>query len=82
MQERTDTVPTKTATSGKSAPAKSSSQKASLVPISGNPAHNGQCVRVEDVRLTAYQKWEAAGKPNGDGIKFWFEAERELQSAK
>jgi hypothetical protein len=30
------------------------------------------------VRLRAYQKWEAAGKPDGDGVNFWLEAEREL----
>jgi hypothetical protein len=74
-------VSTKAAISGKPAPAKSASPKATLVPTTGKPAHNGQCVSVEDIRLTAYQKWEAAGKPNGDGIKFWVEAERELQSA-
>jgi hypothetical protein len=26
----------------------------------------------------AYAKWEAAGRPEGDGLKFWVEAEREL----
>lgn len=74
-------MPTKTAPSGKPAPGKSSSPKATLVPTTGTPAPNGQCVSVEDVRLTAYQNWEAAGKPGSDGIKFWLEAERELQTA-
>jgi len=32
----------------------------------------------EDVRLAAYQKWEAAGKPAGDGVQFWLQAEQEL----
>jgi hypothetical protein len=33
----------------------------------------------EDViRLRAYAKWEAAGKPAGDGVQFWLAAEREL----
>lgn len=80
IQERMDTVSTKAATPGKPAPAKSNTPKATSAPTTGKPAHNGQCVSVEDIRLTAYQKWEAAGKPNGDGIKFWVEAERELQS--
>jgi hypothetical protein len=31
-----------------------------------------------EIRLNAYLRWEAAGKPAVDGIKFWFEAEREL----
>lgn len=30
------------------------------------------------IRLCAYQKWEAAGKPGGDGIQFWLAAEKEL----
>ena len=30
------------------------------------------------ITLRAYEKWEAAGKPQGDGIPFWLEAEREL----
>lgn len=36
----------------------------------------------EEIRLRAYQKWEAAGKPTGDGIQFWLEAEQELEECK
>lgn len=32
----------------------------------------------EEVRLRAYLKWEAAGKPPGDGVQLWVEAEKEL----
>jgi hypothetical protein len=32
----------------------------------------------EQIRRLAYQKWEAAGRPHGDGVCYWFEAEREL----
>jgi Protein of unknown function (DUF2934) len=35
-------------------------------------------VSAESIRLRAYRKWETAGKPTGDGIKFWLEAEQEL----
>ena len=38
--------------------------------------------RYEDIRLCAYQKWEAAGKPTGDGVQFWLEAEQELAKGK
>jgi hypothetical protein len=34
------------------------------------------------VRLRAYQRWEAAGMPEGDGVNFWLEAERELLQPK
>jgi hypothetical protein len=44
--------------------------------------HNGDLVSDEDIRLCAYQKWEAAGKPAGDGIHFWLEAEQELVEGK
>jgi hypothetical protein len=30
----------------------------------------------------AYQKWEAAGNPAGDGVRFWWEAEREILQGK
>lgn len=32
----------------------------------------------EQVRTLAYQKWEAAGCPPGDGVAFWRAAEQEL----
>jgi hypothetical protein len=32
----------------------------------------------DSVRISAYLKWEAAGRPQGDGVNFWLEAEREL----
>lgn len=32
-----------------------------------------------ELRVRAYLKWEAAGKPTGDGIGFWLAAERELK---
>jgi hypothetical protein len=35
-------------------------------------------VVAEDIRLSAYRKWESAGKPTGDGVQFWLEAEQEL----
>ena len=32
------------------------------------------------IRIRAYQKWEAAGKPEGQSLRFWLEAERELSN--
>lgn len=34
----------------------------------------------EAIRLRAYQKWEAAGRPLSDGTEFWYQAELELNS--
>lgn len=31
----------------------------------------------QTIREAAYYKWEAAGCPSGDGVKFWLEAEAE-----
>jgi hypothetical protein len=33
----------------------------------------------DQIRLLAYRKWEAAGRPPGDGVEFWCAAERELR---
>ena len=35
-------------------------------------------VSEDAIRLSAYLKWEAAGCPEGDGVRFWLEAEREM----
>ena len=34
----------------------------------------------EKIRQRAYERWEAAGKPDCDGVSFWLEAERECAS--
>jgi len=38
----------------------------------------GQEAIDEEIRRLAYQRWEAAGKPPGDGVSFWLEAEHEV----
>jgi hypothetical protein len=35
----------------------------------------------EDIRLVAYLKWEAAGRPDGNDVYYWLEAERECNAA-
>jgi len=39
---------------------------------------NDTALTEESVRVSAYLKWEAAGRPEGDGVHFWLAAEREL----
>ena len=51
-------------------------------PATPTTAQNTRSVCPDDIRLRAYRKWENAGKPNGDGIQFWLEAEKELMHAK
>jgi hypothetical protein len=33
----------------------------------------------DQLRESAYYKWEQAGRPNGDGSEFWLAAEKEEQ---
>lgn len=35
-------------------------------------------VPADAIRTRAFQMWERAGKPDGDGVTFWLDAEREL----
>ncbi len=49
---------------------------------SGDKDRSAQLVSADDIRLCAYRKWERAGKPAGDGIQFWLEAEQELVQGK
>jgi hypothetical protein len=44
----------------------------------GDNEANGTVVSDDGIRLYAYQKWQSAGKPTGDGSRFWLEAEQEL----
>ena len=48
------------------------------VVASSDNDHTAKLVSDEDIRLAAYQKWEAAGQPAGDGVQFWLQAEQEL----
>lgn len=41
-----------------------------------------RCASADAIRLSAYRKWELAGKPPGDGVQFWLEAERDLLNGK
>ena len=41
-------------------------------------SQNRSRVSEEAIRNCAYHKWEALGKPDGDGVHFWIEAEKEL----
>jgi hypothetical protein len=44
----------------------------------GGDRHGQSTISVEDIRHCAYRKWEIAGRPFGDGARFWLEAEQEL----
>jgi hypothetical protein len=37
--------------------------------------------RESEIRYMAYSKWERAGRPPGDGVNFWLEAEKEWNGA-
>jgi hypothetical protein len=39
---------------------------------------NSLSVTEDRIRERAYLKWEAAGRPPGDGANFWIEAQQEL----
>jgi len=41
-------------------------------------AHHRSTIWLNDIRERAHQKWEAAGKPDGDNSRFWLDAEQEL----
>jgi hypothetical protein len=57
-------------------PATATSRQAAVA--SCDKKHGAETVSTEEIRQCAFQKWENAGRPNGDGIQFWLEAEHEL----
>jgi len=73
----------KTDTSAHPASAKSPSEsKTGVTSGTNEQVQKGKAKSQAVVQLRAYQKWEAAGKPKGDGVNFWLEAEQELLQAK
>jgi hypothetical protein len=48
-----------------------------VVKPAAKPTANGYADE-QTIRLRAYERWEAAGRPEGDGVQFWLEAEKEL----
>jgi hypothetical protein len=76
-------MPSITETSTNPAPAKATRKRQPVgASTLGTPDQNGKPITEEAVQVRAYQKWESAGKPAGDGLRFWLEAERELLQAK
>jgi hypothetical protein len=71
----------KTATSATSPPGEKQ-QKEPVRVVLGASTRNSRPISDDAIRLLAYQKWEVAGKPCGDGTKFWLEAECELRHGK
>jgi len=51
---------------------------ATEVPCRAGRTGKVQSLTLNDIRLLASLKWQAAGKPDGDGTRFWLEAEEEL----
>ena len=37
---------------------------------------------LNDIRDRAYKKWVAVGMPQGDGARFWLEAEQEMREGR
>lgn len=70
-----------TSTAAISTSPKSTTRRANASMVA-EPSPNGQSASEEAIRLCAYRKWETAGRPDGDGIGFWLEAERELSRAR
>ena len=48
-----------------------------VAPVSDNQAVICETLSEDAIRPLAYMKWEAAGKPEGDDLRFWLEAKRE-----
>jgi hypothetical protein len=75
MSKQTSTLPNPSATT-------TSAWKAAVSPSPDGQPQKVKSVSEQAIRVRAYQIWEAAGKPAGDGVRFWLEAERELLQGK
>lgn len=62
---------------GSQSPRLESAARVSAPPIP-TPSPDGRPVTEDEIRVLAYHKWELAGRPAGDGVEFWHQAELEL----
>jgi hypothetical protein len=76
MSKQTSTLPSPASSTTTSA------WKAAVSPRPDGPTQKVKSVLEQAIRVRAYQIWEAAGRPAGDGVRFWLEAERELLQGK
>jgi len=51
-------------------------------PVVPAPPAEDRVVSEDEIRVRAYAKWVAAGRPEGDGVNFWLEAEHELRQGR
>ena len=55
--------------------------KTTFSPVHESQAQRPKVAGEETTRLRAYEKWEAAGMPQGNEVQFWLDAEQELLAA-
>src|SRR5260221_10772940 len=48
------------------------------LPVPVPPLQDAKSISEDEIRHRAYLKWEAAGRPPGDGACFWMETRYEL----
>ena len=53
-----------------------------VVAVPAPPAQSDTKASEEAIRHHAYLKWLVAGKPEGNGVNFWLEAEQEHMQGK
>ena len=76
-KKRTAETPAKNAAEKPAAASASPPANVNGAAKNANGQVNGH-VSIEAIRMRAYLKWEAAGKPKGQDDRFWHEAEKEL----
>jgi hypothetical protein len=72
---------TRTAKGSRSTPVRPAPKPGDEGSLSPTPPAR-QPLSADEIRVCAYLRWEAAGKPPGDGAQFWLEAEQELLQRK
>lgn len=59
-------------------PRAATKQKTTETPAPALLSYDGKPIDEESIRYCAYLKWEAAGRPQCDGVGFWLDAERDI----
>lgn len=82
MPAKLNHTPTRTTRPGEPAPARTTPAEASDSVKIGPRGGGRNGPTEEEIRARAYALWEQAGRPEGDGVLFWMEAEKELKTGR
>jgi hypothetical protein len=72
------TTAARSSSAGSPQPMSNAASPSETLVACGDACQKARTGCADEIRLSAYLRWERAGSPSGDGLQYWLEAEREF----